>query len=105
MVPIATRFSNWNQAVVSFAFSQIVLLTNPASQPLADQCGIIKDKAADVVLLLYDFYPVEAFNSQLEEANFISTAIESLLHHGAFIRDGCDEQVSVFPFNLIHRYR
>jgi hypothetical protein len=62
---------------------------------------MIKNKAADTVRHLYNFYPEEEFNNQEEHFGFISTAIQKLICKGKFLSGGRDEQVR--PFNLIHR--
>jgi hypothetical protein len=62
--------------------------------------GIIKNKAANIVSYLYDFYLKESFNDQREQADFISCAIKNLLNKGNFLSGGCDELVH--PFNLIY---
>jgi hypothetical protein len=59
--------------------------------------GLIKHKAAMIVVLRYDFSKITC-NNQHEQLDSISTSVRNLLHV-EFLHDGRDEQV--YHFNMI----
>ena len=60
--------------------------------------GPIKNKAADITSLRYDFYPEECFENQQGQIDYIADAIEKLVKKGQFLKGGRDMEVC--PNNL-----